>query len=65
MCGRFLRRLYDRYGPKRLVYANFAELLIVKELIPFFTSEDKEWILGRTAHTACTNSTGKSRALRR
>ena len=46
----FLRRLYDRYGPKRLVYANFSELLIVKELIPFFTSEDKEWILGRTAH---------------
>jgi predicted TIM-barrel fold metal-dependent hydrolase len=44
-----LRRLYDRYGPKRLVYANFYELLIMKELIPFFTAEDKEWILGRTA----------------
>ncbi len=46
----FLRRLYDRYGGKRLVYANFYELLIMKELIPFFTAEDKEWILGRTAH---------------
>jgi len=46
----FLRRLYDRYGPRRLVYANFYELLIMKELIPFFTAEDKEWILGRTAY---------------
>jgi hypothetical protein len=24
--------------------------VIMKELIPFFTAEDKEWILGRTAH---------------
>ena len=46
----FLRRLYDRYGGKRLVYANFYEYVIMKELIPFFTAEDKEWILGRTAH---------------
>jgi len=46
----FLRRLYDRYGPKRLVWANFSELLIMQELIPFFTAEDKEWILGRTAY---------------
>jgi predicted TIM-barrel fold metal-dependent hydrolase len=46
----FLRRLYDRYGPKRLIWANFFELLIMKEMIPFFTAEDKEWILGRTAH---------------
>ena len=46
----FLRRLYDRFGPRRLVWANFYEYLIMKELIPFFTSEDKEWILGRTAH---------------
>ena len=44
-----LRRLYDRFGPRRLIYANFYELLIMKELIPFFTSEDKEWIMGRTA----------------
>jgi predicted TIM-barrel fold metal-dependent hydrolase len=46
----FLRRLYDRYGPRRMVYANFYELLIMKDLIPFFTSEDREWILGRTAY---------------
>lgn len=46
----FLRRMYDAYGPKRLVYANFYELLIMKELIPFFTAEDKEWILGKTAY---------------
>jgi predicted TIM-barrel fold metal-dependent hydrolase len=46
----FLRRLYDRFGPRRLVWANFFEYVIMKELIPFFTAEDKEWILGRTAH---------------
>jgi predicted TIM-barrel fold metal-dependent hydrolase len=46
----FLRRLYDRYGPKRMVYANFFEFVIMKELIPFFAAEDKDWILGRTAH---------------
>jgi len=46
----FLRRLYDRYGGKRMVWANFFEYAIMKEVIPFFTAEDKEWILGRTAH---------------
>lgn len=46
----FLRRLYDRFGPQRLVYANFYELLIMKELIPFFTAADKEHILGGTAY---------------
>jgi len=45
----YLERAYDRFGPQRLIYANFFELLIVKDLIPFFTVEDKEWILGRTA----------------
>ena len=45
----YLERLYQDFGPKRLVYANFYELLIMKDLIPFFTSEDKEWILGKTA----------------
>ena len=45
----YLRRLYDRFGPKRLIYANFFELLIMKDLIPFFSEEDKEWILGKTA----------------
>jgi predicted TIM-barrel fold metal-dependent hydrolase len=45
----YLRRVYDRFGPQRMIYANFYELLIMKELIPFFTAEDKEWILGKTA----------------
>jgi len=46
----YLRRLYDAFGPRRLVYANFYELMIMKEMIPFFTADDKEWILGRTAY---------------
>ena len=45
----FLRRVYDRFGPKRMIWANFFEYTIMKELIPFFTAEDKEWILGRNA----------------
>ena len=45
----FLQRIYDRFGPQRMLYANFFEYIIMKELIPFFTEEDKEWILGRTA----------------
>ena len=45
----FLRRLYDRFGPRRLVWANFFEYVIMKELIPFFTAADKPWILGGTA----------------
>src|SRR5712692_7665583 len=46
----FLRRIYDRLAPTRLVWANFFEFLIMTEIIPFFTAEDKEWILGKTAH---------------
>ncbi len=45
----YLQRVYDRFGPQRMIYANFFELLIMKDLIPFFTEKDKEWILGRTA----------------
>lgn len=45
----FLRRLYDRYGAQRMLYANFFEYVAIKELVPFFTPEDREWILGRTA----------------
>jgi predicted TIM-barrel fold metal-dependent hydrolase len=44
----FLRRLYDRYGARRMVWANFFEYGIIKDVIPFFTAEDKEWIMGRT-----------------
>ena len=28
-----------------MLYANFYEYLIMADLIPFFTEEDKEWIL--------------------
>ena len=45
----FLRRLYDRYGAQRMLWANFFEYTIMKDVIPFFTAEDKEWIMGRTA----------------
>ncbi|MFC1525649.1 amidohydrolase family protein [Candidatus Latescibacterota bacterium] len=45
----YLERVYDAFGPRRLIYGNFYELLIMKDLIPFFTDEDKEWILGKTA----------------
>ena len=45
----FLERLYDAFGPQRMLFANFFEYLIMKEMIPFFTEEDKVWILGRTA----------------
>lgn len=45
----FLRRIYDRFGPRRLVWANFFEYVIMKEVIPFFAAADKEWILGKTA----------------
>jgi predicted TIM-barrel fold metal-dependent hydrolase len=45
----FLRRLYDRYGARRMVWANFYEYVIIKEMIPFLSAEDKEWIMGRTA----------------
>ncbi len=45
----FLKRLYDAYGAEHLLYANFFEFLVMKDLIPFFSDEDKRWILGGTA----------------
>ena len=45
----YLERAYDCFGPRKLIYANDYELLVMKDLIPFFTSQDKEWILGRNA----------------
>ena len=45
----YLKRIYDSFGPKRMLFANFFEYLIMKEIIPFFTEEDKVWILGKTA----------------
>jgi len=46
----FLQRLYDRYGPRQLVWSNLDAYLIIKQLIPFFTAEHKESILGKTAY---------------
>ena len=43
------KRPYNTFGPQRLIYGNLYELLIMKDLIPFFMAEDKEWILGGTA----------------
>jgi predicted TIM-barrel fold metal-dependent hydrolase len=45
----YLERVYDLFGPTRLLYANLYELLIMKEMIPFFSDRDREWVMGRTA----------------
>ena len=45
----YLERIYDAFGPQRMLFANFFEYLIMKEMIPFFSSEDKKCILGKTA----------------
>ena len=45
----YLERVYDLFGPKRMLYANFHELLIMKDMIPFFGDVDRKWILGHTA----------------
>ena len=45
----FLERMYDVYGAERMLFANFFEYLIMKEMIPFLSEEDKRWVLGGTA----------------
>ena len=49
----FLERAYDAFGPKRLIYASDYELLLLKDLIPFFTAQDREFVLGRNAADVC------------
>ena len=44
-----LRRVYEAFGAKRLLFSGFHELLILQDIVPFFTPEDKAWILGGTA----------------
>ena len=44
-----LRQVYDAFGAKRMLYGNFYEYLIMADLIPFFSEEDKDWVLGKTA----------------
>jgi predicted TIM-barrel fold metal-dependent hydrolase len=52
----YLRRVYDAYGPKRVFWAtDFTAMpctyrqaiTMFTEEIPWFTSEDKQWIMGR------------------
>jgi len=45
----YLERAYDTFGPKKLIYASDYELLVMKDLVPFFTAEDKISILGGNA----------------
>lgn len=45
----YLERAYDAFGPQKLIYASDYELLIMKDLVPFFPSEDRKWILGGNA----------------
>ncbi len=57
---KFVRMLYGSFGPERLMWAtDFPHILrqcgykkaleLATTHIPFFTAEDKEWILGKTA----------------
>jgi len=57
---KFVRMLYGSFGPERMMWAtDFPHILkqpgyqkileLVRREIPFFTSEDREWILGKTA----------------
>jgi predicted TIM-barrel fold metal-dependent hydrolase len=56
----FGQMVYDKFGPRRLLFGTGMvgvtrripladELRLIREDIPFFTSGDKEWILGRNA----------------
>lgn len=57
-----VRAVYDAFGPRRLLWGTgftrgelwgripyAQELELIREHVPFFTEEEKEWILGRTA----------------
>jgi len=59
-----VRAVYDAFGPQRLLWGTgftrgdlvgripyAQELELIRERVPFFTPEDLEWILGRTALT--------------
>ncbi|MDA1280032.1 MAG: amidohydrolase family protein [Chloroflexi bacterium] len=52
----YLERAYDAFGPRKLIYASDYELLVMKDLIPFFTTDDKKWILGGNAFTVYRDS---------
>jgi predicted TIM-barrel fold metal-dependent hydrolase len=55
-----VKKLYDRFGPQRLMwgtdwpgverYCGYARALaLYRDEIPFFTAEDRRWVLGGTA----------------
>jgi predicted TIM-barrel fold metal-dependent hydrolase len=59
-----VRAVYDSFGPRRLLWGTGftrgelvgripygQELELIREHVPFFSAEDREWILGRTALT--------------
>ncbi|MDP6982007.1 MAG: amidohydrolase family protein [Candidatus Latescibacteria bacterium] len=54
----YLKRLYDGFGPHRLLWANFYEYLIMRDMIPFFTDQDRALILGETANRLYFERTG-------
>ena len=43
----YLRRVYDRFGSQRMVYANFYEFLIMKDLVPFSSPKIRNGSLER------------------
>jgi predicted TIM-barrel fold metal-dependent hydrolase len=56
----FAQMVYDKFGPRRLLFGTGMvgatrripladELRLIREDIPFFADEDKEWIQGRNA----------------
>lgn len=57
----FVRQVFDAFGPRRLMWGSdcpfqvqdghtyAASVALLAERLPFLSSEDKEWMLGRTA----------------
>jgi hypothetical protein len=45
----YLRRVYDAFGPQRLLWGNFYEYLLMAEIVDFFSTEDRRWIMGGNA----------------
>lgn len=58
----FMRAIYEHFGPQRMLWgSDFPYILghcgyakavaLIRDELPFLTSEDKEWVLGKTAST--------------
>ena len=52
----YLEKSYDAFCPHNLIYATDYELLVMKDLISFFTTEDKTLILGGNALAVYRNN---------